>query len=136
MRFPWGRLAVDRRPAASQASYFPAAHDWRGTRYLWIPRPEIGTTRALDVEHLDTPTPSAVLLERRALPEFLRAWTRLEVLAKLLDEPVLACLRRLPLTVPSLDQEEHYHHDGRRFALRSGVWSSRKLVYTCGFRWD
>jgi hypothetical protein len=131
MRFAWGTLLESSAKAARQ----PASYDWKGTRYLWKPSTQTSHPGAFDVERMDTPASDLALVASLSHPDFLKAWTRLEVLAKLSGEPVLARLRRDALIVPPLDASYlHTESSGATYQLHSGVWAERQLVFTCGFR--
>lgn len=129
MRFAWGQLTE----SDARTAPHPASYDWKNTRFIWQPAHIAGTRFAFDVERLDTPPPDLSL--PCELPDFLRAWTRLEVLAKLTDEPVLALARREALTVPPCG-EPYVCRDaaGETYRLRTGIWTERHLIFTCGYR--
>lgn len=129
MHFAWGNLVE----CGDRTSPHPASYDWKNTRFVWRPAHVAGTRFAFDVERLDTPAPQLEL--PCELPDFLRAWTRLEVLAKLTDEPVLALARREALSVPPLGASYLCSSlNGARYQLHTGLWPERQLLFTCGYR--
>lgn len=131
MRFSWGTLLE----SAEGAVHRPASYDWNGARYVWDPKMAPRGHAALDVERLDTPPSDLSLAPSLSHRDFLHAWTRLEVLAKLADEPILARLRRDALVIPPLNTGyRHTDSAGATFLLHSGVWTERQLVFTCGYR--
>ena len=72
-----------------------------GRRWCWRPaRPEPGVRYAVDVELTANP-PAALARRLPSGEDFWRAWTRLEVVAKLLDTPVLTLLGRGELGAPA-----------------------------------
>ncbi|MDU7361556.1 MAG: hypothetical protein E7L00_10165 [Propionibacteriaceae bacterium] len=71
-----------------------------GIRWCWRPaRPERRVRYAVDVE-LEVAPPPALARRLRTDEDFWRAWTRLEVVAKLLDVPALTLVGRGQLGAP------------------------------------
>jgi hypothetical protein len=131
MRFAWGTLLE----SANDDARRPASYDWEGTRYVWEPATESGSHAAFDVERLDTPPPELALSASLSHRDFLTAWTRLEVLAKLANEPILTRLRHDALVVPPLHATyRHTESSGATYQLHSGFWAERQIVFTCGYR--
>lgn len=72
-----------------------------GLRWCWRPaRLEPGVRYAVDVE-LEVAPPPALARRLRTDEDFWHAWTRLEVVAKLLDTPVLTLVGRGQLGAPA-----------------------------------
>jgi hypothetical protein len=63
-------------------------------------------------------------------------WTRLETVAKLMNQPILCALRRWPLSVPAMDCDELVEVEGVLLRMRSGFWPGQNLIFTCGQRLD
>lgn len=131
MRFTWGTLLE----SADDTAHRPASYDWVGTRYVWDPAVASSSSAALDVERLDTPLVDLAASSSLSHHDFLRAWTRLEVLAKLAEEPILARFRREALVVLEFDVTyRHTEPSGATYVLYSNVWDERQTVFTCGYR--
>jgi hypothetical protein len=98
---PWGELMV----AASAVPASPSArsYDSTGRVLTWIPAAGLrGCKIACDLEDTRRP-PLPQMMARygaRDARQFLIAWTRCEVIAKLRNFPVLCCLARHGLTPP------------------------------------
>lgn len=72
-----------------------------GIRWCWRPtRLEPGVRYAVDVE-LTTEPPAALARRLHSDGDFWHAWTKLEVVAKLLDTPVLTLVGRGELGTPA-----------------------------------
>lgn len=116
--------------SANKADPYPASYDWKGTRFIWRPSMETRAHFAFDLERLDTPEPESSFCPALSPTDSLRAWTRMEVLAKLAHEPVLTRLRWESLIVPPI--EEPYRSGVCH--LHTGFWADRQAVFTCGYR--
>ncbi|WP_116597874.1 hypothetical protein [Primorskyibacter marinus] len=86
-----GRIIAAATPGP--ATYLPC-----GTRLVFVPDTDSGDAVAIDAEPRGGHLPDVIL---RALPTLspesaLRAWTVLEVVAKLTDTPILTVLRAIP----------------------------------------
>ena len=101
-------IRLDIRPAPQwpeaapdQAAAF--SYDHRGVRYGWWPGLDLASV-ALDVELKDNRA-GEIIRRRYAIGEddFLARWTMTEVLAKLLDEPILSLIKRHGLVSASRD---------------------------------
>jgi hypothetical protein len=136
MRFAWGQLRLAQVSGVGALTRSPASCDWLGHRYEWKPLVNRKGALAIDVERIDTPLPDDVLCGDFGREDFLRAWTRLETVAKLMNQPILVALRRWPLSVPVMDRDELIEVEGVRLQMRSGLWPARNLVFTCGHRLD
>lgn len=70
------------------------AHSYAPSGERWCWRPPTAAGGAIDVEAADAAPPPHLLRRLGApAPGFWHAWTRLEVIAKLTDTPVLTLLR-------------------------------------------
>lgn len=100
-----------------------ASYDARGQRYILIGAPGA----ALDVERADTVLAAelAALLGKISAAPPLQSWTRIEVAAKLLEQPVHLLLRRLAASPPA-DLGACFAGLGLRIAsgCRAGLWIS------------
>lgn len=100
-----------------------ASYDASGQRYVLIGAPGA----ALDVERADTVLGAelAALLGTISAAPPLQSWTRIEVAAKLLEQPVHLLLRRLA-TAPPADLGAYFAGLGLRIAAghRAGLWIS------------
>jgi hypothetical protein len=134
--FAWGSLSKgNRHVKSSPPRQLPASYDWRGSRFAWEPECSAGADLALDVERLDTPLPADIMAQGLPVESFLRAWTRIEAIAKLRHEPVLACYLSESLVVPELGTPYVIRSSsGPPLHLLTGVWLEMQLVFTCGKR--
>lgn len=73
-------------------------HSYTARQERWCWRPRGGGKHAFDVELCDREPPEPVVRHLQVTPgqDFWQAWTRLEVVAKLTDTPVLTLLRARP----------------------------------------
>ena len=110
----------------------PASYDSRGVRYEWRPNAGFGERLALDVEALDTPLPEEGLFGCESSGDFFRAWTRLEVIAKLVGEPILLTLKRLPMRIPLPGTTEMIRLSNSQLELHYVDWPEHQLVFACG----
>ena len=69
----------------------PASHDGTGHRFVLVPPDASAYSYAIDVERRDLPVPEA--LAQALGPDAIRAWGRIEVIAKLLHKPAHLVLR-------------------------------------------
>ena len=131
MRYPWGALVRNPQPPRQGV---PAAYDWRDTRYEWRSTLDQGRRLALDVERLDTPQPEGLVSSGWTKVAFLTAWTRAEVLCKLLGIPILCWVKMNGLSPVSLGQAMRANEprDIECWTL-SGICESDSIAYTCGF---
>lgn len=136
MRFAWGQLRLAQAREVGAPVRLPASFDWLGNRYEWQPLVDCKGAFAIDVERIDTPPPDVALLGDLGRDEFLRAWTRLETTAKLMNQPILSALRRWSLSVPAIDRDEVVKVEGVHLRMRSGFWPEQNLIFTCGQRLD
>jgi hypothetical protein len=90
-------MVAEGRPRLSDAAGHgrieTRSYDCHGRVFIWTPPPTFGSRIAIDVEHRDTPSLSWMAGRFGLDPaSFLRRWTATEVMAKLLDEPILSYL--------------------------------------------
>jgi hypothetical protein len=101
MRIPlpagWGKAILNAPGCHSPRSVDTArSYDHLGRQLVWIPdrRSTRGRRFACDIEHRSRPSPDLAARFGLSKREFLRRWVTTEVLAKLLDVPVLVLLER------------------------------------------
>jgi hypothetical protein len=112
----------------------PASYDWTGVRYEWRTASDGPRRLALDVERLDTPRPDCLVPRGWTTDSFLAAWTRAEVIAKLLGVPVLVRVKRHPLGTADLGRwYEEGEDSDRRCRVYTDVDRSAAVVFSCGW---
>lgn len=101
----------------------PASYDVAGVRFVFVPAAHDKATYALDVEHRDTEVPVFLAHHFASLDRpFFECWTRLEVVAKLLERPVLELVKATPhpdvsgdgIIIQRVDTPTHWIAIGRR----------------------
>lgn len=113
----------------------PASYDWTGIRYEWRVPSAIGGPLALDVERLDTPRPENLVPPGWNTADFLAAWTRAEVLAKLLDTPVALWIKANPFRWAGSDRWfETVPTAVGPCRVFTGIDRPAAIVLSCGWR--
>ena len=128
----WGLLELRRADERRAVQRALLSYDARDRMLVWRPGPAVRGHAACDIEAYDRPVPAPLRPRGCTALEFFARWTATEVVAKVLQIPVVIWIREQGLVPCRPGHSLEYLAGERRIALWNCVLSGAKLTLTLG----
>jgi hypothetical protein len=128
----WGMLELRRADERRAVQRALLSYDARDRLLVWRPGRAVRGDAACDIEAYDRPVPAPFRLRGRTALEFFARWTATEVVAKVLQIPVVIWIREEGLVPCRPGRSLEYLAGERRISLWNCVLPETKVTLTLG----